>query len=30
MKTDKPKLKNIDKNKTQHSVKSNAYSECCT
>ena len=30
MKTNKPKLKNIDKNRTEHSDKSNAYNECCT
>ena len=29
MKTNKPKLKNIDKNRTEHSNKSNAYNECC-
>ena len=29
MKTNKPKLKSIDKNSTQHSDKSNAYHECC-
>ena len=30
MKTNKPKLKNIDKNRTRHSNKSNAYNECFT
>ena len=29
MKTNKPKLK-TEKNKTQHSAKSNVYNECCT
>ena len=29
MKTNKPKLK-TQKNKTQHSTKSNTYNECCT
>ena len=30
MKTNKPKLKRKEKNRTQHSNKSNAYNECCT
>ena len=29
MKTNKPNLK-TEKNKTQHSAKSNAYNKCCT
>ena len=30
MKTIKTKLKNIDKSKTRHSIKSNVYNEYCT
>ena len=29
MKTNKPKLKNIDEKRTQHSNKSNAHNKCC-